>query len=73
MISQLYLCLQVPIEKLAQEVEVLNGERIEKLNRVKLVEKERDALEEPMAEAVKFLETVNEMTTNKNYYFQAQQ
>lgn len=73
MISQLYLCFQVPIEKLAQEVEVLNGERIEKLNRVKLVEKERDALEEPMAEAVKFLEAVNEMTTTKNYYFQAQQ
>ncbi|KAG8264856.1 Structural maintenance of chromosomes protein 4 [Homalodisca vitripennis] len=64
---------KVPIEKLAQEVEVLNGERVEKLNRVKLVEKERDALEGPMSEAVGFLESTNELVRLQNEFFQAEQ
>uniref|UniRef100_A0A1B6M2T8 Structural maintenance of chromosomes protein n=1 Tax=Graphocephala atropunctata TaxID=36148 RepID=A0A1B6M2T8_9HEMI len=64
---------KVPIEKLAQEVEVLNGERVEKLNRVKLVEKERDALEGPMSEAVGFLENTNELVRLQNEFFQAEQ
>lgn len=67
------IILQTPIEKLAQEVEILNGERVEKLNRVKLVEKERDALEGPMSEAVQFLEDVNEMHRVKNQFYQVQQ
>ncbi|XP_054270748.1 structural maintenance of chromosomes protein 4 isoform X2 [Macrosteles quadrilineatus] len=64
---------KTPIEKLAAEVEVLNGERVEKLNRVKLVEKERDALEGPMTEAIEFLETTNELMRLRNELFQSQQ
>lgn len=68
-----FFIFKVPIEKLAQEVEVLNGERIEKLNRVKLVEKERDALEGPMSEAVDFLENTNEVVKLKNHMYQVEQ
>jgi len=43
------------IEATAKEVEALNEERTEKLNRVKLVEKERDGLEEAKQEAEEYL------------------
>lgn len=57
---------KVPIEKLGAKVEALNAERTEKLNRVKLVEKERDNLEGPMQEAIQFLEKENELTEIRN-------
>lgn len=41
-------------------VENLNEERTEKLNRVKMVEKEKDALEGPKDEAVKALKQENQ-------------
>ena len=56
----------MPIEKLSARVEALNVERTEKLNRVKLVEKERDNLEGPMQEAIQFLEKENELTELRN-------
>lgn len=62
--------IQVPIEKLAVRVEELTQERSEKLTRVKLAEKERDALEGPMKEAVEFLESENKVIHNKNKLLQ---
>jgi structural maintenance of chromosome 4 len=46
-------------------VEQLNVERNEKLNRVKIVEREKD-LEGPMKEAVAFVKVENEVTKTKN-------
>lgn len=46
--------------------------RAEKLNRVKLAEREKDDLKEPMAEAVKFLELENEVAKKKNFLYQRQ-
>jgi len=47
-------------------VEQLNEERNEKLNRVKIVEREKDDLEGPMKEAVVYVKMENEMTKIKN-------
>ena len=51
---------KIPIEMLNKKVEELNELRVEKLNRVKLVEKEKDELEGPMNEALGFLRLENE-------------
>jgi len=51
---------KVPIEMLSKKVEELNELRVEKLNRVKLVEKEKDELEGPMKNALGFLRMENE-------------
>lgn len=64
--------MQVPIVKLAQEVELLNVERFEKQNRLTYVEKERDALEAGMAKAVEYLQKINEVARHKNQHFQLQ-
>lgn len=61
-----------PIEKLDAKVNVLNEERQEKLNRTKLAEKDKEALQEPMQEAVKYLRYVNIRTSLKNKYYQRQ-
>ncbi|XP_069672465.1 structural maintenance of chromosomes protein 4 [Periplaneta americana] len=55
-----------PLEKLMVRVEQLNEERSEKLNRVKIVEKEKDDLEGPMKEAVVYLKVENEMAQTRN-------
>ena len=47
-------------------MEQLNEERSEKLNRVKIVEREKDDLEGPMKEAVAYVKLENEMTKTKN-------
>ena len=49
-----------PIEQLAKRVEELSELRTEKLNRVKLVEKEKDELEGPMKEALGYIRLENE-------------
>lgn len=51
-----------PLEKLAEKVEDLSNCRIEKLNRVRIVEKKKAALEEPMQEAVQYLQVENTIT-----------
>ena len=51
---------KTPIEQLNQRVEELSELRTEKLNRVKLVEKEKDELEGPMKEALGFIRLENE-------------
>jgi structural maintenance of chromosome 4 len=54
------------LEKLVALVEQLNEERSEKLNRVKIVEREKEDLEGPMKEAVAYVKMENEMTIKKN-------
>uniref|UniRef100_A0A2P2HWI0 Structural maintenance of chromosomes protein n=1 Tax=Hirondellea gigas TaxID=1518452 RepID=A0A2P2HWI0_9CRUS len=59
-----------PIELLSKRVEELNEQREEKLNRVKLVEKEKDELEGPKDIAVTHIKQENEITRKKNVLFQ---
>lgn len=51
-----------PIEVLNVRFGELDDHRTEKLNRVKLVEKEKDALEKPKDEAMNFLRELNNIT-----------
>lgn len=48
-----------PLEKLANKVEELTERKVEKLHRLRVVQKEKEALEEPMQEAVQYLKTEN--------------
>lgn len=64
--------LVAPLTKLQMKVEGLNDLRSEKMNRVRVVEKEKAALEGPMVEAVKFLKTENEIAVKKNEFYQTQ-
>ncbi|XP_011164521.2 structural maintenance of chromosomes protein 4 [Solenopsis invicta] len=50
-----------PLEKLSNKVEILAERKVEKLHRLKVVQKEKEALEEPMQEAVEYLKTENEI------------
>lgn len=50
-----------PLEKLNEKVEMLTELRVEKLHRLRIVEKEKQALEEPMQTAVQYLQTENEI------------
>ncbi|XP_077988154.1 structural maintenance of chromosomes protein 4-like [Glandiceps talaboti] len=59
-----------PIEELAKQVEELNEHRGEKLNRVKVVEKEKDELEGTKNEAVEYLTMENHITKKKNMVYQ---
>lgn len=62
-----------PIEILSKRVEDLNEARGEKLNRVKLVEKEKDELEGPKDAAIEHLRLENDVTRKKHtliqYYY----
>lgn len=51
-----------PLEKLSQKVELLTERRAEKLNRLRVVESEKEALEEPMQDAVRYLKMENAIT-----------
>ncbi|KAG5323636.1 SMC4 protein, partial [Pseudoatta argentina] len=48
-----------PLEKLLNKIEELTERKIEKLHRLRVVQKEKEALEEPMQEAVHYLKTEN--------------
>lgn len=50
---------KVPLEKLADRVEILTERRVEKLHRLRVVQKEKEALEEPMQEALQYLKIEN--------------
>ncbi|NXP02662.1 SMC4 protein, partial [Thinocorus orbignyianus] len=58
--------LKEPIQALCRRVEILNEQRGEKLNRVKMVEKEKDALEAEKNKAIEFLKLENKMFKEKN-------
>lgn len=51
-----------PLEKLVNKVEVLTECKIEKLHRLRVVQKEKENLEEPMQEAVQYLKMENSIT-----------
>ncbi|XP_051934611.1 structural maintenance of chromosomes protein 4 isoform X1 [Hippocampus zosterae] len=58
--------LKEPIQTLAHRIELLNEQRGEKLNRVKLVEKEKNALEKEKNKAVEFLTLENDIFKHKS-------
>ncbi|NXU55426.1 SMC4 protein, partial [Turnix velox] len=58
--------LKEPIQTLCRRVEILNEQRGEKLHRVKIVEKEKDALEDDKNKAIEFLNLENQMFKEKN-------
>ncbi|PNI78034.1 SMC4 isoform 6 [Pan troglodytes] len=62
--------LNEPIKVLCWRVEILNEHRGEKLNRVKMVEKEKDALEGEKNIAIEFLTLENEIFRKKNHVCQ---
>merc|ERR1712025_366360 len=59
-----------PIEILHKRVQELDEHRTEKLNRVKLVEKEKDELEKPKNEALEYLNLNNKIIRKKNMGYQ---
>ncbi|KAL1115663.1 hypothetical protein AAG570_005953 [Ranatra chinensis] len=61
-----------PIHKLGTKLEQLTEERLERLNRMKVAEKERDTLKEPMSEAIEFLTIENKKTVVQNSRYQKQ-
>ena len=54
-----------PTDFLCQRLEMLNTQRTEKLNRVKLVEKEKDELEGPKNEATAYIKLENDLAQCK--------
>ncbi|NWR35777.1 SMC4 protein, partial [Tachuris rubrigastra] len=62
--------LKEPIQTLCHRVELLNECRGQKLNRVKMVEKEKDALEEDKNQAIEFLGLENKIFKEKNHIYQ---
>ncbi|XP_041125868.1 structural maintenance of chromosomes protein 4 [Polyodon spathula] len=62
--------LKEPIQVLCRRVESLNEQRGEKLNRVKMVEKEKDALEGEKNCAIEFLTMENEIFKKRNHVCQ---
>ncbi|XP_074954673.1 structural maintenance of chromosomes protein 4 [Phalacrocorax aristotelis] len=62
--------LKAPIQALCHRIEILNEQRGEKLNRVKMVEKEKDALEADRNKAIEYLCLENKMFKEKNYICQ---
>lgn len=62
--------LNEPIKVLCRRVEILNEQRGEKLNRVKMVEKEKDALEGEKNAAIEFLTLENEIFKKKSHVCQ---
>ncbi|XP_062988100.1 structural maintenance of chromosomes protein 4 [Elgaria multicarinata webbii] len=62
--------LKETIQILCRRVEILNEQRGEKLNRVKMVEKEKDALEGERNKALEFLSLENKMFKEKNKIYQ---
>ncbi len=61
---------QNPIEILKSSVATLDEQRAEKLNRVKLVEKEKDELEGPKNAALEYLRLENKIVEKKNLGYQ---
>ncbi|XP_044758906.1 structural maintenance of chromosomes protein 4 [Coccinella septempunctata] len=59
-----------PLELLNERVETLSDARSEKVNRLKLVQKELEELQGPMAEAVDYLKAENTVATCKNILYQ---
>ncbi|KAK4685041.1 structural maintenance of chromosome 4, partial [Tremellales sp. Uapishka_1] len=59
-----------PIEEAQEEVDTLNDERGEKMNRLRVVEREKSALEDKKREAEDYLRDTNELTRKKSALWQ---
>ena len=59
-----------PIDILKDRVSDLDEHRTEKLNRVKLVEKEKDELEKPKEEAMTYLLELNKIAKKNDILYQ---
>jgi structural maintenance of chromosome 4 len=59
-----------PIADKARELDALNEEKQDKLNKVKAASKDKDALEPAMREAVQYIQLSNELTRLKNKRWQ---
>ena len=62
-----------PIAESQEEVDRLNEERLEKTNRVKLVEREKAALEHAKKEADAYLRDLNELAKRQSELYQVYQ
>ncbi|XP_011691697.1 PREDICTED: structural maintenance of chromosomes protein 4 [Wasmannia auropunctata] len=58
-----------PLEKLAYKVEELTERKMEKLHRLRVVQKEKEALEEPMQEAMQYLKTENAIIRLEHQFY----
>lgn len=58
-----------PLEKLMEKVEALTELRVEKLHRLRIVQKEKQTLEEPMQKAVQYLRTENDIISLQHQLF----
>lgn len=70
MLSQQY---KEPIAKCLEEVDKLNEERLEKTNRVKLVEREKAALVAAKKEADAYVKDQNQLTMRQSELYQVYQ
>ncbi|CAH2012044.1 unnamed protein product [Acanthoscelides obtectus] len=59
-----------PLAQVHERVDILSERRIEKLNRLQMVEKEVQELKGPMEEAVGFLKVENTVVSSKNFLYQ---
>lgn len=64
------IIFQEPLKQLKSRVEEYSEARKEKLNRVRLVEHEKQALEEPMREAVEVMNLTNNILRTRNTLLQ---
>ncbi|KAJ2489094.1 Structural maintenance of chromosomes protein 4 [Coemansia sp. RSA 2050] len=61
------------IEEARKQVDELSAARSERLHRVKIVEKEKNSLEDKKNEALAFIQTENELTVQKSALYQKRQ
>lgn len=61
---------KTPIEEASLEVEALNEDRGEKMNRLRVVEREKASLEDKKREAESFLRDTNDLTRKKSLLWQ---
>lgn len=61
-----------PLQKLADKVEMLTELRVEKLHRLRIVQKEKQVLEEPMQKAVQYLKTENDIISLQHQFYHCQ-
>ncbi|CCF51841.1 hypothetical protein NDA10_005675 [Ustilago hordei] len=65
-------CFKTPIEEQAKLVDQANERRAEKLGRLKIVQKEKDALEAKKRQAEEYLRYQNELTQRQSMWWQIQ-
>ncbi|XP_011138577.1 structural maintenance of chromosomes protein 4 isoform X2 [Harpegnathos saltator] len=61
-----------PLQKLNEKVEILTELRMEKLHRLRIVQKEKQALEEPMQKAVQYLKAENDIISLQHQLYHCQ-